>query len=133
MGLKISSMEITIDGTTYRACDVEEVKKPVEKRRLILRVIRYHIGIPDPRFIGPDENVTDALLEHRVRSVCSTFYRKFYIDLTCSGLRTFDDFSERVCVLHDAHPDHTIWAEAAKECGLIDSYLVDYDPEEKGD
>ena len=120
MPIQIKSMEITINGVTYRADNVKQIDPPESKRRLILSLIRDFASDVD----------YGAAIHARERTLREVFAHKFP-DAT-KFKRCIQDFaggSDWRYILQDAQPEHMNWAAKAKECGLIDAFLVDYDPE----
>lgn len=120
MPLNIKSFQITIGDTTYRANDVQAITEPDNDRRLIINLCRSisEDGAPD---------ISDEKFLARVSAFKTAFSRKFPdAPKFRENTRVFAMFSEWVYWLRGIQEEHVRWAKAAKECGLIDSYLVDY-------
>lgn len=122
MSVVIKSFEITIDGTTYRAENVRVASGADNHRRLIVSLVRYFDGNNIPEY-------SDEELLARIRTFKAAFKRKFPRAPEFSGsTRVFAGFSEWPYWITGIQEKHIEWAKAAKESGLIDSYIVDYDP-----
>lgn len=116
---EIKSLDITINGVTYRAENVKQIDPPLEKRRLILSL-----------FLDYTREM-DLAIHARERTLREVFAHKFPEAMAFSRcIQEFPGGSDWRYILRDAQPEHAEWAKSAKECGLIDSYIYDYDPED---
>jgi hypothetical protein len=123
MSAILKSFEITIDGTTYRAENVRVVSGADNHRRLIVSLVRYFDTNNVPEY-------SDEALLIRIRAFKDAFERKFPDAPKFSGsTRVFAGFSEWPYWITGIQEKHIEWAKAAKESGLIDSYIVDYVPD----
>jgi len=116
----LKNFEITIDGTTYRCRGPEAIIS--SKRRLICSLTRFFKKDGTPEY-------SDGAFLERVHAFKSVFARVFpgapaFSEVSC----VFADFSEWKYWLSDIADRHVEWAKAAKACGLIDTYIVDYEP-----
>jgi hypothetical protein len=98
-------------------------------RRLIISLVR-------PFRDDADEVPTKEEMEHeynaavaRAATLKTAFTHAFPgVPELSEAVRNFAMFQERVFVARGVEEKHFEWAKHAKTCGLIDSYLVDYDP-----
>lgn len=119
MSIQIKSMELTINGVTYRAEHVKQVDPPVSKKRLILSL-----------FLDYTSDLYSAI-HARERTLQEVFAHKFPEAMKFTRcIQEFPGGSDWRYILRDAKDEHIEWAKSAKACGLIDSYISDYDPEE---
>lgn len=83
---------------------------------------------------GKENDALDVLHLARVKTFKSAFARmfpdapKFHQTSTMCG-----SYSEWKYFFSGAKREHIEWAKDATHCGLIDSYIVDYDPASGGD
>jgi hypothetical protein len=73
---------------------------------------------------------TRELWEARIQAFRYAFAQKFPDDpkLTPHMPPPYDEWRGWIVGIEQKHVE---WAKAAKQCGLIDSYIVDYDPEQE--
>ena len=124
MRIKFTNLSITIDSVTY-TCNAERIEPD---SRLILALWR-----------SADENgdftsASGELLAARSRVLKAAFTRKFPDAPEFNQTsRVFAQYSEWVYVVYNAKREHIEWAKDASRCGLIDNYILDYDPASGGE
>jgi hypothetical protein len=100
-----------------------EIKPEEEPRRLILSLIRSSEEVARQ----------DDLIVKRAHAMRSAFFKRFpsapqFSDVT----QIFPEYSDWKYYFTGATKEHIQWAKSAKDCGMIDNYIVDYDPEWRG-
>lgn len=122
MSNKTKSISITIDGATYTG----KVERVEPDRRLIFMLNRYFKD-------GKENDALDELHMERVRTFQRLFAKKFPDAPKFGQTSTLcGAFSEWKYYFTGARQAHVAWALNARECGLIDNYIVDYDPASRG-
>lgn len=101
------------------AKEPKETDSLVSKRRLILTLSEDLLADP-------------YVLEKRVKAILTTLTHTFpgILATMIEKPRTVGPFREMVFIVREAEEKLVKWAKNAKECGLIDSYIYDYDPED---
>jgi hypothetical protein len=95
-----------------------------QPRRLILSLTYY----PDA------EKAYPLRVVERAHTLRMAFAKRFpNAPKFSETTQVFTQSSDWKYIFSGATDEHIQWAKAAKDCGLIDAYIVDYDPSWKGD